>query len=126
VHHLARDPSVSDIEALLYRQGATLTLTEAAETTLSGVLASTLRLAEGVAAKLLEAWTARRQAPDLLHQPPEQWPGGRTVPTFEFDGYSPGSVPTNPGMFVTGPDVVRRLQAAALDDAHRALWAEFD
>ncbi len=126
IHHLARDPSLSDIEAPLHRAGGTLTLTEPGETTLAGVLASTLRLAEGSAVQLLAAWNARKEAPNLLHQPQEQWPGGPAQPAFDFVGYAPGSAPANPGMFIGGPDMPPRLLAAALDDARRQLWATFD
>jgi hypothetical protein len=103
-----------------------MTLTEPAETSLAGVLLSTVKLAEGAAVALLAAWNTRRHAPNLLHQPPQQWPGGATQPGFDFAGYAPGSVPVNPGMIRTGPETVHRLQTAALDDAHRALWANFD
>ncbi len=75
IRHLPRDPGLSDVEALVQRPADALVLTEPAEVSLAGVIDSTSRLVDRSCATLLEAWTARRQNADLLHQPREQWPG---------------------------------------------------
>ena len=126
IHHLTRDPGLSDIEALLYRRRQELVLSERAEASLDGVLASTIRLAETTARNLLNVWNARRQAPDLVRQPREQWPDGAAQPDVAFQGYAPGSVEVNPGGFVSGPDTPRRLLASALTDDLREQWRIFD
>jgi hypothetical protein len=126
IRHLPRDPGLSDVEALVQRPADALVLTEPAEVSLAGVIDSTSRLVDRSCATLLEAWTARRQNADLLHQPREQWPDGVTPPRFEFYGYAAGTAPFSPGKFITGPDTPTRLRAAALDDEQRPQWSEFD
>jgi hypothetical protein len=39
---------------------------------------------------------------------------------------APGSLVLEPGLGMTHPIAARRFQAAALDDAARPQWAEFD
>jgi hypothetical protein len=121
---------LSDVEEFVQRPADMIVLTEPAELSLAGVIDSTARLVDGSAATLLEAWTARRQDVDLLHQPREQWPDGLAVPRFDFYGYAAGTAPfvgSGPGSrFITGPDTPDRLRAAALGDDQRGRWPDFD
>jgi hypothetical protein len=126
IRHLSRDPDLSDVEALLAGNRAELVLSEAASLTLAGVLQSIVHLIDAVAGLLLEVWTRRRTEPGLLLQPREQWPGGVARREGAFRGYAPDSVAVDPGLFLTAPDVVRRLNAAVLGDRNRHLWAGFD
>lgn len=126
VPHLPRDPELSDVEAMLSRASGALVLEEHAETTLGGILGSAVKLVEGGAAELLTCWAIRRASPDLLRQPPEQWPNGAAPPSTQFPGYAARSFPVNPGMLIAGPDAETRLKAAALSDDRRGQWNSFD
>lgn len=126
LQHLSRDPGLSDIEALLGRDRQNLVLTERAETTLGSVLMSTIRLVDGAAGHLLEAWRRRSSDPALLAQPREQWPDVPSSPLSDFPGYAPGSIDVDPGILIGGPDMPRRLITAALTDNQRDEWQRFD
>src|SRR5262245_16815049 len=63
IQHLPRDPNLSDIEVLLNRDRKDLVLTERAERTLNGVLSSTVKLVDGTARELINAWQQRKSAP---------------------------------------------------------------
>jgi len=125
LQHLSRDPGLSDVEALLGRGRQNLVLTERAEATLDGVLRSTLRLVDGTAGHLLEAWRQRRADPGLLVQPREEWPDVPSSALSDFPGYFPGSVDVDPGILIGGPDMPRRLITAALTDDRIGEWQHF-
>jgi len=122
---LPRDPGRSEIEVMLHRANA-LVLTEAAQDTLEGVMASTLGLIADVTGALIDVWRRRRASPDILSQPKEQWPDGPSPETTGFEGYRPGSVVYEPRALVGHPILATRIRAAALDDAQRGKWNRFD
>jgi hypothetical protein len=132
IHHLSRDPQLSDIEALLNRQPRDLVLNERAERTLMGVLSSIVKLVDGTARHLLGVWEKRRANPALILQPREQWPNVPSSPLSAFLGYAPPSVsvdPTanvDPKTFITAPDTWKRLLSSAVDDDQRGKWQHFD
>src|SRR3989442_1078984 len=101
-------------------------LTESAAMTLLGVLESTLRLIGEGGRLLLDVWRTRRGNPALLPQPREQWPAGPSTATAGFEGYAPGSMPYDPTQLRSDATLVRRMMGAALGDAARGAWANFD
>ena len=125
IHQLPRDPGRSDVEMFLDLSHPPV-LTESAAMTLLGVLDSTLRLIADGGALLLDAWRTRRADPALLPQPFEQWAGGPSTATADFEGYAPGSVPYDPTQIRSDLTLVRRMVAASLGDAARGAWANFD
>lgn len=128
VPQLPNEPGRSDVEVL--RDGAeqSFMLSENGWRTLEGALRSTNDLVDAAAAILLGAWRARKANPDALKQPREQWPKPKPQDddSGAFAGYQPGSVPMDLGQLHANPLFLKRLQAAALDDAQRQKWAAFD
>lgn len=117
VHRLPRSPQQSDIE-VFSDPTSEWVLHEDANTTIAGVLASTVALVEATCAGLLGGWKLRRSAPHFLPQPREQWNQG--TPS-KFTGYAPRpSVP--PTSMRMNPQNVRRLRVASLDGARAAKW----
>jgi hypothetical protein len=125
VTHLPRDPGRSDIEVFLDSPW-TFVLTEGAELTLQGLIASTKALLETTAKDLLGLWRWRRDHPASLSQPVAQWPHGRSTQSTGFNGYAPGTLELAPGMAIVHSVAARRFHAAALDDPARPKWAMFD
>jgi len=121
---LVKDPGRSDIEVLLQGKGA-LVLTEEARVTLDGLLTSTYHLVQRTSAGLLDLWRTRRDTPDLIHQPRQQWPDAASTDTTHFEGYKPGSSPYAPKAIMGNPLLVTRLRGAALADQDRHRWATF-
>lgn len=120
---LPHHPAFSDIEVLAWPE-ATPVLTESAEVTLQGLLASTKRMLEQTGCALLAAWSTRRETPDALTQPAQQWPTlPEEPPEARFRGYRPGTVPYNPSVLNLHPQISLRLSSAALRDGQRHLWA---
>lgn len=122
---LPRDPDWSDLQMFLDLNRPPV-LEEKAEVTLAGALDSTRRLLDEGGRLLLELWMRRRADPTLLPQPREQWPRVELPEPVDFRGYAPGSFPHSASQLRTHGDVLRRLKAAALDDAVRGQWATFD
>jgi len=122
---LPNAPAKSEVQA--FRDGGSehFLLTENGWSTLQGALGSTLFAADRAAAILRDVWIARRNEPQLLTQPAGQWPD---VPgtASSFQGYEPDSIPFGPTQLTVNPAFVKRLQAAALDDASRPAWSGFD
>jgi hypothetical protein len=125
VTHLPRDPERSDVEVYL-DTAWTYVLTEDSRLTLNGLLKSNERLIETVAAKLVELWQWRRENPNGLLQPREQWPQGRSARSTGFGGYAPGTIPVQPTSATISSVDARRMHAAALADSQRTQWATFD
>jgi hypothetical protein len=122
VHVLPSEPEWSDIQALLGDGGPLLR--EPALTTLGGLLNSTLRLTEEVATHLLDLWSRRREQPDLLLQPAEQWREVQATRATRFPGYAPGTAPDQMSLMTGSPSLVVRMQAAALESANRHVWSD--
>jgi hypothetical protein len=126
IQHLPRDPDLSDIEALRFRDRRNIVVREPAETTLSGIAEGVRQLIDGASEALLISWRTRRATPTMLQQPREQWPEGSRQPAFDFSGYAPGMTEVDPGAYITSPEAPRRLRAAALTDDLKGRWQGFD
>ena len=124
VRHLPRDPGRSEVQVAL--SDRTPVLTEDATQTLDGILRSTVSLIHSTSEALLGVWVRRRQRPDSLDQPREQWSKPAPAGNHYFPGYAEGSYRYSPTMFTGHPDMLNRFRAAALDDAARGNWADFD
>lgn len=123
--YLPRDPARSDVEAL--RDDASVAgslLTEDAQTTLKGLIASTSRLVDSIAAELGSIWAWRRKNPTALVQPERQW--AETAESTGFLGYRPGESQVDfwETIFQMHPGTGLRLRAAALDDDNRHEWTK--
>ena len=125
IQQLPRDPGRSDVEMFLDAVHAPV-LTESAETTLLGVLKSTLQFIGASGVLLLDLWRTRRASPGLLLQPREQWPDGPSSATAGFMGYAPDSIPYTPSSLTSDSILFRRMTAASLGDAARPAWEHFD
>jgi hypothetical protein len=124
---LPRDPARSDVEVMLDEgQPSAPVLTEVAEMTVLGALASTRQLVDWLGVLVSDFVEWRRQNPGQLIQPPQQWPNGPSDAKADFQGYHPGSLNFDPTIMVSGPVVLQRLRSAALDDSARPSWATFD
>jgi hypothetical protein len=127
VTHLPKDPGRSEVEVFLGPdRPSSPILTEDAEQTLTGLIRSAAKFAEGTGAALLGLWNWRRDNPTALLQPAAQWPLGASMATTGFAGYAPGSYTYTPSMFMSHPVVLKRLRAAALDDRSRPQWDSFE
>ena len=92
---------------------------------MEGTFSSTAELLKRIAAELLNIWRTRRDRPDLLRQPKEQWTAEPSAETAGFNGYRPGTKPYNPGAMLANPNFATRLTAAALSDQQRSRWDTF-
>lgn len=122
---LPQDPGLSEVEALLDSSRAPV-LEEGEDSTLLGILESTVQLIDKTSAQLLQVWQMRRRSPALLEQPRAQWSEFPSGAVTTFKGYRPGSAPYSPTRLVTGLDMVKRMQAAALTNEDRKKWDQFD
>lgn len=123
IFHLPADPGRTDIEAFSAANHEQL-LQENGTVTLHGVFGSARAIVDAACSELLAFWRARRECPDLLHQPAQQWPKVELFSTG-FEGYAPGSEEFKPGLYSSNPDLVRRLAAASLlNDKHKD-WSAF-
>ena len=127
VTHLPLDPDRSDMDVHRAPELPPV-LTEDARQTLEGSMHSVSALVEVLGEQLAAAWNWRREHPEILTQPKEQWPqiGHAATRNRPFTGYAPGRHAYNPGVFGGHPDTVRRLQSAALTDNRRHEWQQFD
>ncbi len=126
VRHAPREPLRSDMDVLRQPELPPV-LTEDAQQTLQGLVASVCFLVDALGAELLTAWEHRKARPELLAQPQSQWPDADPKkPTVPFLGYSPGSFAYLPGQLMGHPVSWRRLEAAALFDHQRTQWSGFD
>jgi len=125
ITHLPRDPGRSDVEVFLEPSKSPI-LTESDHQTLTGLLESTQSFVEALGAELLGFWNWRKDHPQSLSQPSEQWPNGPSTQSSGFLGYAPGSFEYSPGMLTGHPVVFQRMRAAALLDAQRPQWRTFE
>lgn len=87
-------------------------LREPADTTLNGVLRSTVVTVDAVCAELRRVWARRREDQELIRQPAAQWKDEQTV--APFSGYEPDStLMADATALAVADELLRRLQAAA-------------
>ena len=117
--HMPRDPSLSDVEAILSLDAlGKIVLPEQAEGTLGGLLNSTKKLICSVSDALLEIWILRRKEPDVIQQPlAKHWSPAEEKEVTRFAGYSECE-PVSPDAIKGHPRLRRRIQAAALVPRH--------
>jgi hypothetical protein len=121
--HLPRDPERSDIQAMSAGGVGALVLPGDAVDCARGLLNSCRRLIEGTCEELMTVWRARRDDPDLIPQPGEQWPNLEPPQGTGFDGY--GGQPISLDALNLPPDAVRRFLAAGVLDHDRArIWSD--
>lgn len=115
--HLERYPEWSEVESLINADSPILT--EEANTTISGIYNSTIKLSETVCQELVSIWMQRRQTPNLILQP-AHWQ--RPVNGTKFEGYQP-KAHLGFGDRRIGPRLMKRMEAAAVyPEGARALW----
>jgi hypothetical protein len=108
VRHLPREPAISD--AIAMAPGSEMpVLGEDMDRTVEGVMASAIKLCDGVAEELVRAWEQRRQRPGLVRQPPQQWPNLKPTARSTFPGYDVNAKPLRPDVMVTSPETIERL-----------------
>ena len=126
IDHLPIDPNRSDIEVFsgLDSMGQAL-LAEDSETTIRGLLESTIDLVEATSDLLFHVWTMRRKNPNQLVQPQSQW--DRTARRVGFVGYNPKEykLPSKGTPALANPILRKRFRAASLFDESRNQWEEF-
>lgn len=117
--HLAKYPDKSDAEAFIKLD---MVLNEPAESSLRGVFDSTRELEGSICSRLLSIWRARRSDPLLIEQPATQWTTKR-LRTCSFQGYDSAAEPIDVHKLSSSGAPLKRLVAAAADDAHRdEIW----
>ena len=123
--HLPRDPSLSDIEAILsLDELGKIVLAEHAEETLSGLLDSTTKLVRSVSDALLEIWILRRKEPDAIQQPfTKHWFPAEEKEVTTFTGYFECD-PVSPDAIKANQRFLRRIQAAAADKTSLSAWED--
>lgn len=126
-NRMARNPSLSDIEAILAAESpGDVLLPENTRITIKGLIESTTELIAFVTDSLLRVWTQRRESPASVLQPYElQWTPAEAEETTNFEGYV-GSDRADPALFVGSSTLRTRILAAALDDSRRSIWDDPD
>lgn len=122
---LPQEPDRSDVEMFLDTASPPV-LTEDAERTLTGLFETAVQFINQATGELLKVWKARRNRPDLVVQPKQQWPSGPSARSSGFLGYGSGTVMYDPTQFRVDPWTFRRLRAAALHNGARGKWGSFD
>lgn len=126
VRLLPATPGLTEVEAWTPTGGQRLPflLSEPAEVTLAGCLASTAQFIDEICTRLLALWEERRSQPDLLRQPRDQWVA-RAGPAAVFVGYAP-----DPALSQDSPtadvsdEMATRIQAAALMARGSHIWID--
>ena len=123
--HLPRDPSLSDVEAILSLDAlGKIVLAEHAEETLGGLLNSTKKLICSVSDALLEIWILRRKEPDVIQQPfTKHWSPAEEKEVTRFTGYVECE-PVSPDAIKAHQRLLRRIQAAAVDETSLSVWED--
>ncbi len=112
---LAAHPNLTDAEAHAQYGPADLVLGEDALTTLHGIGRAAVRYAAGTCYALALAWCERREHPQRIVQPPQQWAVRRAQgPHPQFAGWEPNSFRIDVGALRVHPNEIRRLRAAKL------------
>lgn len=120
VQHLPTAPNLSDIEIFSADKFQPV-LNESHLTTTDGVWQSAIALLAQMANYLMDVWEARKKQPMDTPQPDQQW-NARNTNSGIFTGYRPGEAPFEISSIIGSPNLINRMQWAALDDANRAFW----
>lgn len=126
INHLPTDPHRSDVEVLSSQKSlAKALLEEDSQTTIEGLLESTISLTESTSDLLLHTWNKRRENPNEATQPKSQW--GNTAKRIGFLGYKPEEykIPQKGAPLLAHTVIGKRLRAASLGDYSRNQWKEF-
>ncbi|MEQ1728605.1 MAG: hypothetical protein ABL982_09505 [Vicinamibacterales bacterium] len=121
LHMLPSQPHMSEIDSFRDANSAPV-LTEDLATTVRNISDRCIALADQGTLLLHEVWMSRRADPGRIRQPAAQWSKPMRPAPSTFEGFWPGSLKYNPGAFFSDPSTRRRIEAAALTDAHRHLW----
>lgn len=123
VHRMTRNPRLSDAEALLASSAPEeLILSEETSHTLRGLIDSATKLVDGLSESMLAVWILRRKEPGVIVQPfDKQWKAPAPDDVTAFAGYSEGNPPEMSSL-TSHPSLMKRLEAAALDDEQRSIW----
>ncbi|MFF9214017.1 MULTISPECIES: hypothetical protein [unclassified Streptomyces] len=128
IRPLPRNPKQTDAEARA-RSGRSLGefLDEDAGVTIAGILDVVIEMTRDTALAAVVTWNKRRQHPQLITQPVEQWPAMRQGPEVPFSGCNPTGLPRQrPGTILAmNPNRARRLQAGKLTDADLQVWKDW-
>lgn len=118
-----RQPEWHDIEALARHDPdpAEIFVLNDSDVLLKGLASSTQAFIEAIAVKLLDVWTARREAPNLVLQPATPWRNRDA--SLRFEGYGKPADVHSKGSVHVHPDVARRLQASMTLDHRRGRWS---
>ena len=125
INHLPIDPNRSTIEAFSGQESSgdsplrRSLLEEDSQTTINGLLKSTINFVESTSESLFHIWTIRHNDPNQLVQPASQW--SRTAARTQFPGYKPKEykIPRKGTSIVANPVLGTRLRAASFDDESR-------
>lgn len=126
INHLPTDPNRSDVEDFSDHKFLDRSLlSEDSQTTINGLIKSTINLTEATSDLLLHIWKKRRKSPSEVLQPGSQW--GDTAERIGFLGYKPKEyeIPRKGAHLLAHPIIGRRLRAASLDDESRSQWKTF-
>lgn len=126
INHFPTDPNRSDVEDFSDHESLDRSLlAEDSQTTINGLIKSTINLTESTSDLLFDIWNERRKSPSEVLQPGSQW--GDTPERVGFLGYKPKEyeIPRKRAHLLAHPIIGKRLRAASLDDESRGQWKTF-
>jgi hypothetical protein len=94
--------------------------------TMAVILNCLIEVVSNTAANCVSAWQARRESPDLVPQPLQQWPRLAQGRESTFGGARPVKLPKlTQGTMMMNPTTLARMKAAQLLDSNRSTWKEW-
>jgi hypothetical protein len=94
--------------------------------TMDTILNCLIEVVSDTAASCVSAWQARRESPDLILQPLQQWPRLAQGRESTFGGARPVKLPKMAqGTMMMNPTTLARMKAAQLLDSNRSTWKEW-
>jgi len=99
---------------------------EHAANTMAAILSYLIEVVSKTATSCGSVWHARRESPDLILQPRQQWPRLAQGRESTFGGAHPVSLPkVKQGIMAMNPTTASRMRAARLLDPDRTPWKEW-
>lgn len=121
---LVKDPENTDVEGWVKFSEGTL-LSEKSMDTLQGSFQSVRNFCEEISTELLVIWKRRRENPNLIVQPNQQWEVSDSSGSWFFKGFNSGSIALSADEIRSNGSTVHRMRSAAVDDKNFKKWEKF-
>ena len=123
---LPRHPAQTRSESMARNKLGQDLVPEHGTDTMAAILRCLVEVVSSTAASGAIAWHTRRQKPDLILQPRQQWPLLAQGRESTFGGADPLSMPRmKQGAIIMGPSTAAWIMAARLMDPDRAPWRDW-